>query len=47
VVWFSPGAKHRQGATATRGMTHIPIQKGLDGKMVDWLDHLSDEQYHK
>jgi quercetin dioxygenase-like cupin family protein len=47
VVWFSPGEKHWHGATATTAMTHIAIQEGLDGKMVDWLEHVSDEQYRK
>jgi quercetin dioxygenase-like cupin family protein len=47
VVWFPPGEKHWHGATATTAMTHIAIQEGLDGKMVDWLEHVSDEQYRK
>jgi quercetin dioxygenase-like cupin family protein len=47
VVWFHPGEKHWHGATATTGMTHIAIQEGLDGKVVDWLEHVSDEQYRK
>jgi len=45
VVWFPPGAKHWHGATATTAMTHIAIQEQLDGKAVDWLDKVSDEQY--
>ena len=45
VVWFPPGEKHWHGATATTAMTHIAIQEALDGKAVDWLEHVSDEQY--
>ncbi len=47
VVWFEPGEKHWHGATATNGMSHIAIQERLDGKVVDWLEHVSDEQYLK
>ena len=45
VVWFPPGVKHWHGATATTGMTHIAIQEKLNGKPVDWLEHVTDEQY--
>lgn len=45
VVWFSPGEKHWHGASPTVAMTHIAIQEGLDGKVVDWLEHVSDTQY--
>lgn len=45
VVWFEPGEKHWHGATATVAMTHIAIQEALDGKVVEWLEHVSDEQY--
>ena len=47
VVWFSPGERHWHGATSTTAMTHIAIQEQLDGKAVDWLEHVSDEQYRK
>ena len=47
VVWFPPGEKHWHGATPTTAMTHIAIQEQLDGKVVDWLEHVSDEQYRK
>jgi quercetin dioxygenase-like cupin family protein len=47
VVWFEPGEKHWHGATATTAMTHIAIQEALDGKPVDWMEHVSDEQYHR
>lgn len=45
VVWFPPGEKHWHGASPTTAMTHIAIQEKLDGKVVDWLEHVSDEQY--
>jgi quercetin dioxygenase-like cupin family protein len=45
VVWFSPGEKHWHGATPTTAMTHIAIQEKLDGKVVDWMEQVSDEQY--
>ena len=45
VVWFAPGEKHWHGATATMGMTHIAVQEKLDGKVVDWMEHVSDAQY--
>ena len=45
VVWFAPGEKHWHGATATNAMMHIAIQERLDGKNVDWLEKVSDEQY--
>src|SRR3954463_10208469 len=45
VVWFPPGEKHWHGASATTAMTHIAIQELLDGKVVDWLEKVSDEQY--
>ena len=45
VVWFQPGEKHWHGATRNTSMTHIAIQEELDGKAVDWLEKVSDEQY--
>ena len=45
VVWFPPGEKHWHGATPTTAMTHIALQEALDGKVVDWMEHVSDEQY--
>jgi len=45
VVWIPPGEKHWHGATATTGMTHIAIQEKQDGKAVDWLEQVTDEQY--
>ncbi len=47
VVWFEPGEKHWHGATATTAMTHIAIQERLNAKVVDWLEHVTDEQYRK
>jgi quercetin dioxygenase-like cupin family protein len=46
VIWFPPGEKHWHGATATTAMTHIAIVEQLDGKSADWLEKVSDEQYH-
>ena len=46
VVWFPPGEKHWHGASPTTAMTHIAIQESLDGKVVDWLEHVTDAQYH-
>jgi quercetin dioxygenase-like cupin family protein len=45
VIWFPPGEKHWHGATSTTAMTHIAIQEQLDGKVVDWMEKVSDEQY--
>ncbi|MBB3385191.1 cupin domain-containing protein (plasmid) [Rhizobium sp. WW22] len=46
IVWFEPGEKHWHGASPTTAMTHIAIHEHLDGKVVDWLEHVTDEQYH-
>jgi len=45
VVWFDPGEKHWHGATARTGMSHIAIQEKLNGSPVDWMEHVTDEQY--
>jgi quercetin dioxygenase-like cupin family protein len=45
VVWFAPGEKHWHGATASKAMTHIAVQEQLDGKVVDWMEQVSDDQY--
>jgi quercetin dioxygenase-like cupin family protein len=47
VVWFPPGEKHWHGATPTNGMTHIAIQEALEGKVVTWLEQVTDAQYRK
>jgi len=45
VVWFAPGEKHWHGAAATTAMIHIALQEQLNGKTVDWLEKVTDEQY--
>src|SRR5947209_2246694 len=47
VVSFAPGEKHWHGATPATAMTHIAIQESLDGKAVDWMEHVTDEQYRR
>ena len=45
VIWFPPHEKHWHGATPATAMSHLAIQEALDGKAVDWLEKVSDEQY--
>jgi quercetin dioxygenase-like cupin family protein len=45
VVVFAPGEKHWHGAAPTTAMTHIAIQEALEGKAVEWMEKVSDEQY--
>ncbi len=45
IVWFAPGEKHWHGAASATAMSHIAIQEKLDGKVVDWMEHVSDESY--
>ena len=45
IVWFPPGEKHWHGAGPTTAMTHIAIAESLDGKVVDWMEKVTDEQY--
>src|SRR6266480_3087294 len=47
VVWIPPGEKHWHGATPKTAMTHIAIQESLNGKVVDWMEHVTDQQYGK
>jgi quercetin dioxygenase-like cupin family protein len=47
VVWFPPGEKHWHGAAPTIALSHIAVQEMVDGKAAEWLEHVSDEQYHK
>jgi quercetin dioxygenase-like cupin family protein len=47
VVWISAGTKHWHGATPNTTMTHIAIEEQLNGKVVEWLEKVSDEQYQK
>jgi len=46
VVWFEPGEKHWHGASSTVAMSHIAIQEALNGKVVDWMEKVSNEQYN-
>jgi quercetin dioxygenase-like cupin family protein len=45
VVWCPPNERHWHGATSTTGMSHIAIQESLNGKAVEWMEKVSDEQY--
>ena len=45
VINFAPGEKHWHGAAPTTSMTHIAIQEKLNGNAVDWLEHVSDDDY--
>jgi quercetin dioxygenase-like cupin family protein len=45
VIWFPPGEKHWHGATATTAMTHIAVTESFNGKSVDWMEKVSDDQY--
>jgi quercetin dioxygenase-like cupin family protein len=47
VIWTPPGVKHWHGATTTNFMSHIAITNMVGGKNVDWMEDVSDEQYHK
>jgi quercetin dioxygenase-like cupin family protein len=45
VVWFPPNVRHWHGASPKTAMTHIALQEALDGKMVEWMEHVTDAQY--
>jgi quercetin dioxygenase-like cupin family protein len=45
VIAFAAGEKHWHGASPESAMTHIAIQERLDGKTVEWLEHVTDDQY--
>jgi len=47
VIWFEPNEKHWHGASATNAMVHIAIQENLNGKVVDWMEHVTTEQYKR
>ena len=47
VVWFPPNEKHWHGASPTTAVTHIAIQEALEGKIVEWMEKVSDEQYQQ
>jgi quercetin dioxygenase-like cupin family protein len=46
VIWTPPGVKHWHGASQDSSMTHIAIQEHLNGKVVDWMEKVTDEQYN-
>jgi quercetin dioxygenase-like cupin family protein len=45
IVWFEPGERHWHGASPTTAMTHIAIAEMLDGKVVEWMEHVTDQRY--
>ena len=45
VVWFAPAEKHWHGAAPTTAMTHVAIQESLNGKVVEWMEQVSNAQY--
>jgi quercetin dioxygenase-like cupin family protein len=47
VVWFPPGEKHWHGASPATAMSHIAIQERLNGKAVEWLEHVTEAQYRR
>ena len=47
VIWIAPGEKHWHGAAPTTAMTHIAVHEKLDGKVVDWMEHVSEDQYRR
>jgi quercetin dioxygenase-like cupin family protein len=47
VISIAPNEKHWHGASPTSAMTHIAIQEALDGKVVEWMEHVSDQQYER
>jgi len=46
VVWFAPNEKHWHGASPTTALSHIAIQEKLNGSPVDWMEHVTDEEYN-
>ena len=46
IIWCPPGHRHWHGATATTAMTHIALQEALDGKVVDWMEQVTDAEYN-
>jgi quercetin dioxygenase-like cupin family protein len=47
IVWFSPNEKHWHGASPTIAMTHIATQEQLNGKVVEWMEKVAEQQYRK
>ncbi len=45
-VWIAPNEKHWHGAAPNNAMEHLAMQESLDGKHVEWMEHVSDEQYN-
>lgn len=45
IVYFEPGERHWHGASPTTAMQHLAVAESLDGKVVEWMEHVSDEQY--
>ena len=46
-VWFPPGVRHWHGATPTTAMSHLAIQEAQNGRPVEWMEKVTDEQYRK
>jgi quercetin dioxygenase-like cupin family protein len=46
-VWFAPNEKHWHGVTPTTAMSQIAIQQALDGNVVEWMEHVTDEQHQR
>ncbi len=44
-VWIAPGEKHWHGAAPSHGMVHLAFQEALDGKHVEWMEHVADAEY--
>ena len=47
LIWIPAGVKHWHGATPNTAMTHIAVQEELNGKAVEWMEKVTDEQYRK
>ena len=45
IIWTPPGVKHWHGGTRSNGMRHIAITNSVNGKNVEWMEHVTDEQY--
>ncbi len=45
VIWIPPGRRHCHGASPTTAMTHLAVQEHLNGKVVEWMEKVTDEQY--
>jgi quercetin dioxygenase-like cupin family protein len=47
IIWTPPGVKHWHGATTTNPMTHLAIHEAINGKVVDWMEHVTEQQYRQ